>query len=213
MAGVAHEINNPLGTIILYSSLLKKQLLRVQEDGQNAEDLDLIMSEANRCKNIVANLLNFARQGKLNITKVDLADLLEEIVKTIKVNPLYTNIEINLDVQTSSSVIDGDEDQLKQVFLNIINNACEALEELEEGCSKTVEVKIKWENDSLVTEIKDNGPGIQKENVNKVFTPFLLLKKLVKVRGLDWLLLTGLSKCTRDLFHFKAAREGNEFYR
>ena len=211
-AGVAHEINNPLGTIILYSSLLKKQLLRVQEDGQNAEDLDLIMSEANRCKNIVANLLNFARQGKLNITKVDLADLLEEIVKTIKVNPLYTNIEINLDVQTSSSVIDGDEDQLKQVFLNIINNACEALEELEEGCSKTVEVKIKWENDSLVTEIKDNGPGIQKENVNKVFTPFFTTKKIGKGTGLGLAITYGIVKMHQGFISFQSGQgKGTSF--
>jgi signal transduction histidine kinase/NAD-dependent dihydropyrimidine dehydrogenase PreA subunit len=211
-AGVAHEINNPLGTIILYSSLLKKQLLRLQEDGQNAEDLDLIMSEANRCKNIVANLLNFARQGKLNITKVDLSELLEEIVKTIKVNPLYENIEITLDVQTSSSVIDGDEDQLKQVFLNIINNACEALEELEEGCGKTVEVKIKWENDSLVTEIKDNGPGIQKENVNKVFTPFFTTKKIGKGTGLGLAITYGIVKMHQGFISFQSGQgKGTSF--
>ena len=211
-AGVAHEINNPLGTIILYSSLLKKQLLRVQESGQNAEDLDLIMSEANRCKNIVANLLNFARQGKLNITKVDLSILLEEIIKTIKVNPLYENIEINIDGQISSSVIDGDEDQLKQVFLNIINNACEALEELEEDCRKSLTVKLKWENDFLVTEINDNGPGIQKENFNKVFTPFFTTKKIGKGTGLGLAITYGIVKMHQGFISFQSGQgKGNDF--
>jgi signal transduction histidine kinase/iron only hydrogenase large subunit-like protein len=205
-AGVAHEINNPLGTIILYSSLLKKQLLHMQEGDQNAEDLDLIMSEANRCKNIVANLLNFARQGKLNITKVDLSFLLEEIIKTIKVNPLYENIEINIDGLIGSSVIDGDEDQLKQVFLNIINNACEALEELEEDCRKSITVKLKWENDFLVTEINDNGPGISKENFIKVFTPFFTTKKIGKGTGLGLAITYGIVKMHQGFITFQSGQ-------
>jgi signal transduction histidine kinase/iron only hydrogenase large subunit-like protein len=205
-AGVAHEINNPLGTIILYSSLLKKQLLRLQENGQNAEDLDLIMSEANRCKNIVANLLNFARQGKLNITKVDLSLLIEEIVKTVKLTPLYENIEINIDTQISSSVIDGDEDQLKQVFLNIINNACEALEEMDEDCRKSITIKLKWENDFLVTEIIDNGPGIQKENFNKVFTPFFTTKKIGKGTGLGLAITYGIVKMHQGFISFQSGQ-------
>jgi iron only hydrogenase large subunit-like protein/nitrogen-specific signal transduction histidine kinase len=205
-AGVAHEINNPLGTIILYSSLLKKQLVSLQEGNQSSEDLDLIMSEANRCKNIVSNLLNFARQGKLNITKVDLSDLLEEIVKTIKVNPLYENIEINIDGQISLSVIDGDEDQIKQVFLNIINNACEALEELEEDCRKSIAIKLKWENDFLVTEICDNGPGIQKENFNKVFTPFFTTKKIGKGTGLGLAITYGIVKMHQGFISFQSGQ-------
>ncbi|MDR3625989.1 MAG: [Fe-Fe] hydrogenase large subunit C-terminal domain-containing protein [Ignavibacteriaceae bacterium] len=203
-AGVAHEINNPLGTIILYSSLLKKQLSRIQESGQNTEDLDLIMDEANRCKNIVANLLNFARQGKLNLTKVELSLLLEEIVKTIKVNPLYENIEMNIDGQISSSVIDGDEDQLKQVFLNIINNACEALGELEKDCRKTLAIKLKWENDFLVTEITDNGPGIPKDNFAKVFTPFFTTKKIGKGTGLGLAITYGIVKMHQGFISFQS---------
>jgi len=205
-AGVAHEINNPLGTIILYSSLVKKQLLRAREGGQSAEDLDLIMSEANRCKNIVANLLNFARQGKLNITKVDLSLLIEDIVKTIKVNPLYENIEIDINGQVSSSVIDGDEDQLKQVFLNIINNACEALEELEKGSRKSLTVKLKWENELLVTEISDNGPGIPKEDTNKVFTPFFTTKKIGKGTGLGLAITYGIVKMHQGFISFQSGQ-------
>ena len=203
-AGVAHEINNPLGTIILYASLLKKQIIRAQESGQSSEDLDLIMSEANRCKNIVANLLNFARQGNLNLTKVDLSLLIEEIIKIVKVNPLYENFEISIEGQISSSVIDGDEDQLKQVFLNIINNACEALGELEKDCRKTLTVKLKWENDFLVTEITDNGPGISKENFAKVFTPFFTTKKIGKGTGLGLAITYGIVKMHQGFISFQS---------
>ncbi|MCK7522497.1 MAG: hypothetical protein MZV64_34865 [Ignavibacteriales bacterium] len=69
-AGVAHEINNPLGTILLYASMLKRDLEKVYNEDQKTEDLELIVEEANRCKNIVSNLLNFARQGKLNLNGI-----------------------------------------------------------------------------------------------------------------------------------------------
>ena len=96
-AGVAHEINNPLGTIILYASMLKKELEQKVEENQNAEDLELILEEANRCKNIVANLLNFARQGKLKVSRVNINKLLSKIIKTVKLNPAFRNISITFD--------------------------------------------------------------------------------------------------------------------
>ncbi len=203
-AGVAHEINNPLGTIILYASLLKKQLVKAQSEEQSAEDIELIMTEANRCKNIVANLLNFARQGKLNVAQFDLFLLIEDIIKTVKVNPLFRNIIFKIDEHVGTPEISGDEDQLKQVFLNIINNACEALEELDDGNEKRIEIRLCDEEDFLVTEISDNGPGISKENFGKVFTPFFTTKKIGKGTGLGLAISYGIVKMHQGSVLFRS---------
>jgi len=149
-AGVAHEINNPLGTILLYTSLLKKQLSDIQEKAQAVDDLELIAEETNRCKTIVSNLLNFARQGKLSLSKVDIYDMINGIVKSVKIKPEFKDISILIENNTDNSIITGDSDQLKQVFLNIINNACEALEESD---AKSVRIKIFRDNENIVTEI------------------------------------------------------------
>ncbi len=203
-AGVAHEINNPLGTIIIYASLLKKQLLKIQSDVQSAEDIELIMTEANRCKNIVANLLNFARQGKLNVTQFDLSILIKDIIKTVKVIPIFGNITIRINEQVQTPEISGDEDQLKQVFLNIINNACEALEELEDGREKRIDICLRNEEGFHVTEISDNGTGISKENFGKIFTPFFTTKKIGMGTGLGLAISYGIVKMHQGFVSFRS---------
>jgi C4-dicarboxylate-specific signal transduction histidine kinase len=204
-AGVAHEINNPLGTIILYASMLKKELEQKLDHKldyhQNSEDLSLILEEANRCKNIVANLLNFARQGKINVTKIDMGQLLAKIIKTAKINPAYKKIEIISDKLNKECVIEGDEDQIQQVFINLVNNACEAMEESSEKC---LSFKMYVEEDYLVTEIKDTGQGIQKENFGKVFTPFFTTKKIGKGTGLGLAIAYGIIKMHNGFINFQS---------
>ncbi len=200
-AGVAHEINNPLGSIILYASLLKKQLAVSLENHQNSEDLETIVEEANRCKNIVSNLLNFARQGKLNVTSVDLFSLIEGIIKTIKLNPLYKAVTINIYKSNGAATTDCDEDQIKQVFLNLINNACEALEE---SIVKEITINLSSENGFIVADITDSGPGLPRENYNKIFTPFFTTKKIGKGTGLGLAISYGIVKMHRGFISFKS---------
>jgi two-component system, NtrC family, sensor kinase len=190
-AGVAHEINNPLGTIMLYASMMKRKMEKAQCDAQNSEDLKLIIEEANRCKNIVSNLLNFARQGKLRVSSVDVIELLANIIKTIKVHQHYSEILFSVNPQSLSSLIEGDEDQLKQVFLNIINNACEALETSE---IKNVTINLSKKEENLIIDIADTGCGIPPENLNKVFTPFFTTKKIGKGTGLGMAISYGIIK-------------------
>jgi signal transduction histidine kinase len=168
---------------------------------QNSEDLSLILEEANRCKNIVANLLNFARQGKINVTKIDMGQLLAKIIKTAKINPAYKKIEIISDKLNKECVIEGDEDQIQQVFINLVNNACEAMEESSEKC---LSFKMYVEEDYLVTEIKDTGQGIQKENFGKVFTPFFTTKKIGKGTGLGLAIAYGIIKMHNGFINFQS---------
>lgn len=193
-AGVAHEINNPLGTILLYSSMLKNDALRRVDLKQYAEDLNLIIEETNRCKNIVSNLLNFARQGKLKLSTVDIYELIQKIAKTYQINPAYEDILISIDRQMERPVIEADADQIKEVFLNILNNACEALEEQK---IKRIDIKVYQNEKNLCVEIQDTGCGIPKENLGKLFTPFFTTKKMGKGTGLGLPITYGIIKMHR----------------
>lgn len=200
-AGVAHEINNPLGTIILYSSMLKKEYEKMADETQKKEDLALIIEEANRCKKIVSNLLNFARQGKLNVAKVDIYQLINKIQRSVAISPLNSNLKFNIIIQTDDTTVDGDPDQLNQVFLNIINNSCEAMEE---SLTKSLEVKISRDSHYLVVEIKDTGSGIASENYNKLFTPFFTTKKIGKGTGLGLAITYGIVKMHKGDIKFQS---------
>ncbi len=190
-AGVAHEINNPLGSIMLYANMLRRKIEKCTEDTQSREDLSLIIEEANRCKNIVANLLNFARQGKLRISSVNIFELITNITRMLLINPVFSDIDITINNDTKSQEIEGDSDQLKQVFLNILTNACEALES---SLVKKIVINLKKNDNNIIIEITDSGCGIPQENIGKVFTPFFTTKKMGKGTGLGLAITYGIVK-------------------
>ena len=190
-AGVAHEINNPLGSIILYASILKRKIENVTNDTQSKEDLNLIIDESNRCKNIVSNLLNFARQGNLKISSVNVAGIITSLIRTIQVSPVFSTISFSLEQLTPLIEIDGDSDQLRQVFLNIIINACESLES---SPVKSISIDAKIKDENLVIDISDTGCGIPEENIEKLFTPFFTTKKMGKGTGLGLAISYGIIK-------------------
>jgi len=199
-AGVAHEINNPLTTIMLYASLVKKELKIKEADEQLTTELKMISTEATRCKNIVSNLLNFARQGKLSLSKFDLCELLRGILRTVKVNGKYIPIDLHLSFPEHPLEITGDKDQLQQVFLNIILNGCEAMED---SIEKDLFLTLTVENNFAVVQIRDSGIGIAAENSAKIFTPFFSTKKIGKGTGLGLAIAYGIVKMHRGEILFK----------
>ena len=199
-AGVAHEINNPLGTILLYASMLKRDLEKIYNDDQSTEDLELIVEEANRCKNIVANLLNFARQGKLNVKEFELTETLREVLKPFTQNPVYRQIDFKYDIIESDYRITGDEEQLKQVFINIIKNACDAMSDIDR--EKELKVVLSSDQNNVKIEITDTGNGIPKENQSKVFTPFFTTKSMGKGTGLGLAISYGIIKMHKGNINF-----------
>ncbi len=209
-AGVAHEINNPLGTILLYTSLIKKEIKDRIDNPQSIEDLDLIAEETNRCKNIVANLLNFARQGRLKISDVDIFEIVNTILKSVMLKPEFKGISFSIARDTENTVIPGDEDQLKQVLLNVINNACEAMDERP---VKKISIRFSKEDKYFITEIKDTGGGIPKENMSKLFTPFFTTKKIGKGTGLGLAITYGIIKMHKgDIKAVSMVGEGTTFF-
>lgn len=197
-AGVAHELNNPLGTILLYSSMMKNDIEKMFNNDQAVEDIELIVEEAKRCKNIVSNLLDFARQGKLHIKEFDLSELLHDLIKLFSQNPASRNIIFNSNIN-GKCLIRGDEDQLRQVFVNIINNACDAMQDVD---YKEFKVSLNKNDGEIIIEFEDTGKGIPKENYGKIFTPFFTTKSIGKGTGLGLAISYGIIKMHRGSINF-----------
>ncbi len=186
-AGVAHELNNPLGTILLYSDMLLKE---AGEDDPHGQDLKMIIKEVQRCKTIVADLLNFARQHEISAQNVDLHALLDEVIKKIQLQPAFEHVEFVRQFDPGLPSIQADAAQLQQVFVNLFNNAADAMEN-----NGTITVSTHPINSqSVEIRVSDTGCGIPAENVSKLFTPFFTTKPIGKGTGLGLSIVYGIIK-------------------
>jgi signal transduction histidine kinase/iron only hydrogenase large subunit-like protein len=168
-AGVAHEINNPLGTITIYAHLLLKGL---EADDPRREDVQLIVDEANRTKGIVQGLLSFARETKLRPGPTNINELLEDVLGLLVNQSLFHNVNIQKAFAPDIPTIVADGTQLKQVFLNIMLNAAQAME----GKGK-LQIGTALDRNHIKIKIRDTGPGIPPESVGKIFNPFFTTKE------------------------------------
>jgi two-component system NtrC family sensor kinase len=189
-AGVAHEINNPLGTILLYSDVLYKEL---PEEDPRRSDLKMIIDETNRCKTIVADLLNFARQHEVMAKIMNLHDLLDEALKGLVKQPKFEGIRVEKKYDPDLPFIMADSDQLRQVFIILLENAADAIKASGTITLSTRPVDEHW----IEIRISDTGCGIAKENLSKVFTPFFTTKPLGQGTGLGLSIAYGIIKMHR----------------
>jgi two-component system NtrC family sensor kinase len=189
-AGVAHEINNPLGTILLLGDVLHHQ---APENTPEREDLKLMIDEAMRAKRIVADLLNFARQQEVLAQETDLHALIRQVVAALKVQPIFQQVEIVTQFTDQLPSIQADPDQLQQVFINLMNNAAEAMNGQGVITLQTALQDQFW----VEVKITDTGPGIPKENMSKMFTPFFTTKEVGKGTGLGLSIVYGIIKLHR----------------
>jgi two-component system NtrC family sensor kinase len=196
-AGVAHEINNPLGTILLYSDVLYKEL---PADDPRRVDLKMIIDETNRCKTIVADLLNFARQHEVMTKVMNLHDLLDEVLKGLAKQSKLEGIQVEKKYDTDLPFIMADPDQLRQVFIILLDNAAEAIE-----TSGTITICTRPLDEHWVEiRISDTGCGIAEENLNKVFTPFFTTKPLGQGTGLGLSIAYGIIKMHRGQINMQS---------
>ncbi|MBI5647172.1 MAG: 4Fe-4S binding protein [Ignavibacteriae bacterium] len=187
-AGVAHEINNPLGTILLYAHLLLRQL---KDSDPAAKDVAFVIEEANRCKTIVSSLLNFARQGKLSVVDTSADDLLSSIVAMLERREDAAKVRFVVTVTDALPRLYIDADQMKQVLLNIALNGCEAMPS---GGVLTLAAAQGAQPGEIVFTISDTGIGIPKENMPRLFTPFFTTKQIGKGTGLGLPIAYGIVK-------------------
>jgi two-component system NtrC family sensor kinase len=192
-AGVAHELNNPLGTILLYSNIVYKE---TPEDDTHREDLQMVIDETNRCKVIVRNLLDFARQNEVSAQPTDLNAMLEELAEEHKKHPELEHVQVVLQPEPDLPAIQADPLQLRQVFTNLMTNAVEAIEP-KGGGTLTLSTKTAPFGQGVRVSIADTGMGISEENRVKLFTPFFTTKPVGKGTGLGLAIVYGIVKMHR----------------
>jgi two-component system NtrC family sensor kinase len=206
-AGVAHEINNPLGTVLLYADILHKETPK--DDQQHREDLQMILREATRCKTIVNDLLNFSRQNDVLAQETDLNDLLQSMVEEASRKDLYRSMELATDFDPDLPPIQADPLQLHQVFLNLMSNAAEAMPG---GGRLTLRTRRGPVAGTVTVQVQDTGVGISEENMSKLFTPFFTTKPIGKGTGLGLAIIYGIVKMHRGQISVQSQEgEGTTF--
>ncbi|MBU1878336.1 MAG: cache domain-containing protein, partial [Chloroflexi bacterium] len=204
-AGVAHEINNPLGTILLFSDMMYKEAL---EGDPRRDDLTMIISETTRCKRIVADLLNFARQQDVLAQDTDIHALLDQVLEGMQRQPSFQGVTIVRQFDPQLPEIQADPDQLQQVFVNLLNNAAEAIEDQGTITLTTRVIDGQW----IEVQVADTGCGILEENRSKLFTPFFTTKAPGKGTGLGLSIVYGIIKMHRGQITLQSqANKGTTF--
>ena len=183
VSGVAHEINNPLTSIIGFSELLLQRAL----PDDIKDDVKIINDEAHRTELIVKGLLSFARKQPEGKTFVQVNENIQAVLALGKHQRHVNNIQMNTNLANNLPEVTGNASQLQQVFLNLITNAEQAM--LEAHKKGTLTITTKRMGDTVKARITDDGPGISPENMKKLFTPFFTTKEVGKGTGL------GLSIC------------------
>jgi signal transduction histidine kinase len=177
-AGVAHEINNPMTVILGFTEHLLEQ---TQELPEVHETLQVIEEEGLRCKKIVENLLTFARAPERTETRAEINQILEKTLAVIKNTLLTKKIRLESELTPDLPLAAGDPQELQQVFINLINNARDAMKG---GGVLKVLTKRTADGKRLAIEFSDTGNGIPREAQSKIFDPFFTTKKTGEGTGL-----------------------------
>lgn len=185
--GIAHELNNPLGSILGFSQLVVRE---TNDDDPRKQDLHRIERAAYRCKKIIESLLSFARQRDADFKEVNLLHVLTETLALCENQLGKSRIEIHREIPPELPGILGDANQLQQVFTNLIVNAIDAMPR---GGKLTLSVREMLPG-RLELRFSDTGEGIDPENVRKIFDPFFTTKEVGKGTGLGLSIAYGIVK-------------------
>lgn len=192
-AGVAHEINNPLAIVNEKAGLIQ-DILEMSGDSQNKEKFsnltDGIIGSVNRCRAITHRLLGFARKMDVTIETMDLNESIRQVKEFLGKEILFKNIRFEMNLMEGLPKINSDKGQIEQVFLNIMKNAIDAVEE---GGMVTVSTGTKDE-DTVRVSIRDNGTGIPDDKLKQIFEPFFTTKGREKGTGLGLFVSYGIIK-------------------
>jgi signal transduction histidine kinase len=186
-AGISHEIDNPIGIILGYAEYIKSEL----EDASPINDeIDSIINESKRCRRIVGGLLNFAKTSPSHIEEYDLNDIAKETVSAVSLQSLFKLIKIKEDYDHDIPTIMLDRDKIKQVLINLLINAAQAIED-EGEIAVSTKLTEKEGKRFIDLYISDTGAGIAQKDLGRIFDPFFTTKTHGKGTGL------GLSICQK----------------
>ncbi|WP_052507019.1 c-type heme family protein [Desulfonatronovibrio magnus] len=177
-AGVAHEINNPLGIILCYIDLLKRQLA---DFPQGLKDLNIIEKQTLNCKQIVTDLLQFSRGQESTKAFASINHTIEDVIQMFRHQFKKQKIDVSLNLEPDMPHVNFDENKIKQVFVNLVMNACQAIQK-----NGTISIHSRFENESSQVRltVRDSGQGMDPEIRKKIFDPFFSTKKTGESTGL-----------------------------
>ncbi len=180
ISGVAHELNNPLATILSWAERLAER----PGDEKSRRGLDVIRSESERAARIVRNLLTFARKRQSTRMMVDLNEVMRETLALRAYEQKIAHIDVTQALAASVPPVFADSHQIKQVMLNLLINAEQAMIASHSGGRLVVRTWHDSDHESVVFEVRDNGPGIAEDRQGKIFDPFYTTKEVGKGTGL-----------------------------
>jgi len=185
-AGVAHEINNPLAGVLIYADMLMKE---IKDNQQWRHDLEEIINQTQRCKQIVSRLLEFSRQSLDEQVVLNVNEVIGRCVELLHHQSLFHNIEIFQDLAADLPQISGNTGELGQIFTNLILNAADAMD----GRGRiTISSRPDLEVKQVLLKLTDTGPGISPEIREKIFEPFFTTKPVGVGTGLGLSVVYGV---------------------
>ncbi len=194
-AGVAHEVNNPLG-IMLQEAGWMQDLLE-EEDLKSLPNLDefnkslnRMQTQGRRCKEITHKLLSFARKTEPTVKTTQLNELIKEVVDLCQQRAHYSNVQVNTNLQDSLPLVNVSPSEVQQVLLNLMNNSLDAMGDK----GGTISVTSRVDDNSVIVDVADDGPGIPEANLLRVFEPFFTTKPVGQGTGLGLSICYGIVK-------------------
>ena len=187
-ANVAHELNNPLQGIVTYSYLL---LEKMDSENSSRDSIEKIVIQANRCRDIIRGLLDFARQRKPDKTLCDVNSILHECISLVENQAIFLNIQIDINLTKDLPMVIIDPSQIERVFMNMIINAAEAMDG---NGQLTITTRADQGNNFIDVIFKDTGHGISEQHMEKIFDPFFTTKETGHGVGLGLAISYGIIK-------------------
>jgi signal transduction histidine kinase len=185
-AGIAHELNTPLGTIIGYAQMLREDLAQQQSAAANVADVDEIIGQAGRCRDLVKNLLNFSRRSSIEKTNANINEIVQKILSLVQHDFEMKGVHVHFELDSNLPTSRVNENEIAQVILNLANNAADSMQA---GGDLYVSTRYDEAADRICIEVHDTGCGIKEADRTRVFEPFFTTKEVGKGTGL------GLSIC------------------
>ncbi len=186
--GVAHEINTPLGIILGYAQLIQED---VEKDGPIYSDLEIIIRQTHFCKKIVADMLGFSRQSQSQKVIMCFNNSIMEVIHLIRHSFQLEHVQIITELDDRFPIIQGDPEKLKQVWMNLLSNAMDALED---GGIIKVRTRLDVSDMTITAWIADSGCGIPEKKIHSIFDPFFSTKPTGKGTGLGLSVSFGIIK-------------------
>lgn len=185
-AGIAHELNTPLGTIIGYAQMLREDLDHQPAASAARSDVDEIIEQAGRCRDLVKNLLNFSRRSTTEKTNSDINSIIRKILSIIEHDFEMKRVRVHMTLDRHLPKTKVNENEIAQVVLNLANNAADSMPD---GGDLYISTSYDEQTDRIRIDVHDTGCGIRESDRNRVFEPFFTTKEVGKGTGL------GLSIC------------------